>query len=178
MKAYNGFSTNANPKMAGVEAAKMAGGKDAKVVFAYMSCDYDVKKVIEGLKTVYSCPIIGNTSFTGVVLPNGFVTGDKGFVGIMAVCGSDVNVGVGCVAKTDASQDAIALGEKAAKLAMKSAGEECAPKAMYMVGSPTEECFYLKGIEKVVGRIPFFGGSAADNTIAGNWSLYADNKVT
>ena len=30
----------------------------------------------------------------------------------------------------------------------------------------------------MVGRVPLFGGSAADNTISGNWSLYLDNKVT
>lgn len=39
---------------------------------------------------------------------------------------------------------------------------------MYMAASPTEEEYFLKGISKVVGRVPFFGGSAADNTIEGN----------
>lgn len=53
-----------------------------------------------------------------------------------------------------------------------------APDIMYMAASPTEEEFFLKGATKVVGRIPLFGGSAADNTISGKWSLYLDNKVT
>ena len=67
MKAFNGYSTNPNPTEAGLEAAKMAGNaKSAKLVFAYTSCDYDVKKVISGLSQYYNCPIIGNTSFTGV----------------------------------------------------------------------------------------------------------------
>jgi len=179
MKAFNGYSNNPNPTVAGLEAAKMAGNaKSAKLVFAYTSCDYDVKKVIAGISQYYDCPIIGNTSFTGVIVPKGFITGDKGFVAIMTICGSDVHAGVACVKKTSPDQCAVALGEQAAKKALKAAGCDCAPQIMYMVGSPTEEEYYLKGITNVVGRIPLFGGSCADNTISGNWSLYANNTIT
>ena len=94
MKAFNGYSTNPNPVEAGLEAAKMAGNaKSAKLVFAYTSCDYDVKKVLTGLGQYYNCPIIGNTSFTGAVVPKGFISGDKGFVAIMTICGADVHAG-------------------------------------------------------------------------------------
>ena len=41
------------------------------------------KKVISGLSQYYSCPIIGNTSFTGVIVPDGYIHGNKGFVAIM-----------------------------------------------------------------------------------------------
>lgn len=179
MKAFTGYSTNPDPMLAGFEAAKMAGNaKSAKIVFAYTSCDYDVKKVIAGLQSYYECPIIGNTSFTGVVLPNGFVTGDKGFVGIMAVTGADLEVGVACIKKSHSSEDAVALGEQVAKKALKNIGTTMAPQIMYMAASPTEEEYYLKGISRVIGRVPFFGGSCADNTIEGKWSLYADHVVT
>lgn len=178
MKALNGYSTNPNPFDAGYEAAKMAGcAKSAKLVFAYTSCDYDVKKVIAGIQKYYECPIIGNTSFTGVVLPNGFVTSDHGFVGLMVLAGNDVHVGVACVKKSSPEENAVALGETVAKRALKDAGTTAAPQIMYMVGSPTEEEYYLKGITKVVGRVPLFGGSTADNTIEGKWSLYANNTV-
>jgi len=30
-------------------------------------------------------PMIGNTYFTGVITPKGFITGDDGFVGMMAM---------------------------------------------------------------------------------------------
>ena len=46
-----------------------------------------------------------------------------------------------------------------------------------MVASPGEEEDYLKGIQDVIGRVPFFGGSAADNTVEGKWSIFADDKV-
>ena len=166
MKAFNGYSTNSNPVEAGLEAAKMAGNaKSAKLVFAYTSCDYDVKKVIEGLSQYYKCPIVGNTSFTGVVVPKGFVGGAKGFVGIMTLTGADIHAGVACVKKSSPEQCAVALGEQVAKKALKDAGCTCTPDIMYMVGSPTEEEHYLKGITNIVGRVPLFGGSCADNTI-------------
>jgi len=178
MKAFNGYSINPDPIVAGLEAAKMAGNaKDAKLVFAYTSCDYDVSKVIKGISQYYDCPIIGNTSFTGVVVPQGFITSDKGFVAIMTLAGPDIKAGVACIKKSKEKQSAVALGEQVAKKALKEAGCTCAPQVMYMVGSPTEEEHYLKGITNVVGRVPLFGGSAADNSISGKWCLYANNTV-
>ncbi len=55
---------------------------------------------------------------------------------------------------------------------MAQAGKTTAPDYFYMAASPAEEELYLKGISSVIGRAPFFGGSAADNTIEGYWKLY------
>ena len=64
-----------------------------------------------------------------------------------------------------------------AKEAMQKAGLDFAPEYFYMVASPGEEEEYLKGIEDVIGRVPFFGGSAADNTVEGKWSIYTSEKI-
>ena len=45
-------------------------------------------------------PLIGNTSFSGVVTQDGFVTGEKGFVGIMALSDTDLTVGTAGLAKS------------------------------------------------------------------------------
>ena len=180
MKALTGFSKNKNAYQAGLEAAKMAGkNKDAKLVFAYMSCDYKIKDVIKGIKEVYSCPVIGNTSFTGVIMPEGYIGGNEPFVGIMVLSDPSMVVGVG-FADRKAYQSARDAGEAATKAArvMTKMPYNDEPDLMYMTASPTEEEFFLKGTNRVVGRVPLFGGSAADNTISGNWSLYLDNKVT
>ena len=180
MKALTGFSKNKNAYQAGLEAAKMAGkNKDAKLVFAYMSCDYKIKDVIKGIKEVYSCPVIGNTSFTGVIMPEGYIGGNEPFVGIMVLSDPSMVVGVG-FADRKAYQSARDAGEAATKVArvMTKMPYNDEPDLMYMAASPTEEEFFLKGANRVVGRVPLFGGSAADNTISGNWSLYLDNKVT
>ncbi len=180
MKALTGYSVNTDAYKAGLEAAKMAGkDKSAKLVFAYMSCDYKIKDVIKGIKEVYDCPVIGNTSYTGVIMPQGYMGGDKPFVGIMVLSDPDMVVGVG-FADRKAYQSARDAGESATKAARimtkKPYNEE--PDLMYMTASPTEEEFFLKGASRIVGRVPVFGGSTADNTITGNWQLYLDNKTT
>ena len=180
MKALTGYSVNADAYKAGVEAAKMAGkNKSAKLVFAYMSCDYKIKDVIKGIKEIYDCPVIGNTSFTGVIMPEGYIGGDKPFVGIMVLCDPDMVVGVG-FADRKAFQSARDAGESATKAArvMTKMPYNDEPDLMYMTASPTEEEFFLKGANRVIGRVPVFGGSTADNTITGNWKLYLDNKIT
>ncbi len=180
MKALTGFSTNKNGYLAGLEAGRMAGkNANAKLVFAYMSCDYKIKDVVRGLKEIYDCPVIGNTSFTGVIMPEGYIGGDKPFVGIMVLCDPNMVVGVG-FADRKAYQSARDAGESATKhaRAMTKMPYNDEPDVMYMTASPTEEEFFLKGANRVIGRVPLFGGSAADNTISGNWSLYLDNKVT
>ena len=158
----------------------MAGkNKSAKLVFDYMSCDYKIKDVIKGIKEIYDCPVIGNTSFTGVIMPEGYIGGDKPFVGIMVLCDPDMVVGVG-FADRKAFQSARDAGESATKAArvMTKMPYNDEPDLMYMTASPTEEEFFLKGANRVIGRVPVFGGSTADNTITGNWKLYLDNKIT
>ena len=180
MKALTGYSTNKNAYLAGLEAGRMAGkNANAKLVFAYMSCDYKIKDVIRGLKEIYDCPIIGNTSFTGVIMPQGYIGGDKPFVGILVLCDPNMIVGVG-FADRKAYQSARDAGESATKhaRAMTKMPFNDEPDLMYMTASPTEEEFFLKGANRVIGRVPLFGGSTADNTISGNWSLYLDNKIT
>ena len=180
MKALTGFSSNKNGYLAGLEAGRMAGkNANAKLVSAYMSCDYKIKDVVRGLKEIYDCPVIGNTSFTGVIMPEGYIGGDKPFVGIMVLCDPNMVVGVG-FADRKAYQSARDAGESATKhaRAMTKMPYNDEPDLMYMTASPTEEEFFLKGANRVIGRVPLFGGSAADNTISGNWNLYLDNKVT
>jgi hypothetical protein len=147
----------------------------AKVVFAYSSCAYNIPSMLDEFSAqLPDVPVIGNTSFTGVITPKGFVGGD-GFLGAMALNDPDMAVGVAAEPKTDASQDVVELGEKVARLAMKAAGKDCAPSYYYMAASPAEEEYYVKGITHVIGRVPFFGGSAADNAIAGDWKLYTSS---
>ncbi|MCI1998704.1 MAG: FIST C-terminal domain-containing protein [Olsenella sp.] len=147
----------------------------SKVVFAYSSCAYNTPSMLDEFSAqLPDVPVIGNTSFTGIITPKGFVGGD-GFLGAMALDDPDMAVGVAAEPKTDAGQDAVELGEKVAMLAMKAAGKDCAPAYYYMAASPAEEEYYVKGITHVIGRVPFFGGSAADNAIAGDWKLYTSS---
>ncbi len=154
-------------------AAKAIEGLDhVKMAFVYSSVAYDQKEMLRGIaSTLPNVPVIGNTSFTGVITPEGFITGDDGFVGMMAMSDEGLTVGVASAIK---NKSARATGAEVAKKALAAAGKTDAPDYFYMVTPPGEEEFYLKGITEVIGRVPFFGGSAADNSIAGKWLVFTD----
>ena len=178
LNAKTGYSTAKSAKEAGKEAAEMicADLKSPKMAFVYSGVQYDQKELTEAIAgELPGVPLIGNTSFTGVITPDGFISGDNGFVGIMALDDKDMAVGVAGMPKQG---DARATGRAVAREAMKRAGKTDPPDYFYMSAPPGEEEFYLKGIEDVIGRVPFFGGSAADNAIAGEWLLYTDEMVT
>jgi len=175
-KAKVGSSISPNAKTAGIEAAAAAkeGLNAVKMAFVYGSCAYDIDDMMAGVREALpGVPALGNTSFTGIITPDGFVSSDNGFVGVMAF--SDENMTVGFAAEERGS-DPFETGRAIAIEAMKKAGKTCAPNFFYMAASPAEEEFYLKGISSVIGRVPFFGGSAADNTIEGKWKLYLCDK--
>jgi len=177
LKCNVGSSINANAELAGQEAAGKAitGLTDVKLALAYVSVVYDVSKTLAGIASkIPGVPIIGNTSFTGVITPDGFIGSDDGFVGVMTFSGDSLTVGAAGLAK---GKDARSTGQAVAIDAMKKAGKTVAPDFFYMAASPGEEEYYIKGITDVIGRAPYFGGSAADNTIAGEWSLYTSDSI-
>ncbi len=173
-KAFVGSSVNADAALAGKEAASAVKTDGLKAAFAYMSCAYDVPKVLSAIADeLGNVPVFGNTSFTGIITPEGYIGGDKPFVGIFAIKDDDMTV---AVVSAEKNGDSIKTGEALAKKAKEQAGKTCGPCYFYMAASPAEEEKYLEGISNVIGRRPFFGGSAADNSIAGEWVLYGDGK--
>jgi hypothetical protein len=181
MKAGTGSSVNPQAAQAGLEAAQAAGAglTDVKLAFVYSSVQYDSAALLEGVaQALPGAAIIGITSFTGVLTQHGYIASDDGFVGIMALAGDDFTVGSAIAAKDG---DARSTGRKAALAALDAAGKSAspvdAPDYFYMVAPPGEEELYLKGVSDVIGRAPFFGGSAADNSIAGEWLLFGGDTV-
>lgn len=177
LKAQTGTSCKADVKQAAQQAAAAVKEvKDMKMAFVYSGVQYDQKALLDAIgEELPGVPLVGNTSFTGVITQDGYVTGEDGFVGIMAMGGEELTVGVAGMVKEGTARE---TGKKAAEAALAKAGRIDAPDYFYMVAPPGEEEFYLKGISEVIGRVPFFGGSAADNAIAGEWLLYTDEMVT
>ena len=171
------WSTDKDSYVQGKESAKKAVVDlvQTKVAFLYTSVDCDVAKVIEGAKSeLGTAPIIGCTSSAGLIVPDGFISSENGFTGILALGDPEMEVGV---ASSPRGDDPRETGRKVAIEAMKKAGRTDAPAYFYMVASPAEEEIYIKGIEDVIGRIPVFGGSAADNTVEGKWSIYTNDNI-
>lgn len=176
-KANVGNSILASSREAGKQAALSAisGLEFVKMAYVYCSCAHDVNEVMAGIAEVMPNTLcLGNTSFTGVIVPDGYVGGENLFVGIMAISDETLFVGGAACERGD---EPFVDGANIAKEAMLSAGKSCPPDYFYMAASPAEEEYYLKGISSVIGRVPFFGGSAADNSISGDWKLYLNGKV-
>ena len=177
LKSKVGYSTLENAKEAGIELAKMAteGLQNKKIGMLYTSVDYNQQEVIDGVKEVApELPIIGCTSSGAIIVPDGIVTSEHGFAGMLVLDDSDLCVGI---SSREAGHDAREIGREVALEALENAGRDYAPAYYYMVASPKEEEYYVKGIQDVIGDVPFFGGSAADNAIAGDWSIFDNTKV-
>ena len=174
MKMNVGYSTNVDAYQSGVETAKMAG--NAKLGLFFSSVVMDQKELVKGVKSIASgTKIIGCTSSAAIVVPEaGYLDAETGYSGMMAFDGEDLTVGV---AASESGSNAREIGKKIAREAIKNAGINKIPSYFYMVASPKEEEEYLKGIEDVIGRVPMFGGSAADNTVEGKWSIICEDKI-
>ncbi len=176
LKSNVGYSTNLDSYLTGIETAKNALGKaeDAKIGFLFTSVKNDVKEVIKGVKSITNTPFIGCTSSTGIIVPDGVISSNNGFAGMMTLDDENLIVGLAC---HEAGKDPRAIGRKVAIQAVQNAKSTRAPAYFYMVASPRQEEDYLMGIQDVIGRVPMFGGSAADDTVEGKWKIICNDKV-
>lgn len=174
LKTKVGYSENADAYQSGVETAKMANVIDnPQVGLFFTSCVQDQKKLMEGAKSVLgNVPIIGCTSSAALCTQDGYLNKETGYSGMM-LFGGEVKVVTAGSKKTDESPREI--GKRIAKEAVsKLTGDDKEPDFFFMSASPANEEEYLKGIQDVIGNIPVFGGSSADNTVEGKWSLLND----
>lgn len=177
MKANVGYSTQKNSEKSGVETATLAkrGLTDPKIAFLYSSVLCNQKELLSGMKSVLGdVPIVGCTSSGMIMVPDGIVTGKDGFSGALLLEGDNLKIGVAGMPKDGTARK---TGRKIAKEAIKNSGCKLRPSYFYMVANPAEEEDYLKGIQDVIGRVPFFGGSAADDTVEGKWQIFCNDQV-
>ncbi|MDR0485509.1 MAG: FIST C-terminal domain-containing protein [Elusimicrobiota bacterium] len=175
MKSKVGYSVLEDSFSCGQEAAKNAAKElSPKLCMLFSSVVLNQGELIKGVKSsVGNIPIVGCTSSGAIIVPDGYIDNAKGYAGILAFDG-DIKVGV---AGREKGANAREVGAQIAEDALKNAGMDKAPDYFYMVANPGEEEMYLKGIEDVIGRVPFFGGSAADNTLEGKWQIFANDKI-
>ena len=176
LKSKVGHSINPDSYMMGVEAANKATKdlSNIKLNFLYSSVKCDLKNVIKGVQSISDAPIIGCTSSEGIIVPEGYITSLDGYAGMLSLNDPNMVVGVAC---HESGRDARAIGRKVAIEAVKNAKTTRAPAYFYMVATPKEEEEYLMGIQDVIGRVPMFGGSAADDDVSGNWKIICNDKI-
>lgn len=170
-----GYSMNEDSFTSGAMATKNALiGNSSKIGFLYTSCKSNIKDVVKGVRSQSDIPIIGCTSAGAVMIPEGIVASEKGYATMMSMADVNLTVGVAC---HEAGKNARQIGRAVALEAVRNANMSVAPTYFYMVASPKEEEDYLMGIQDVIGRVPFFGGSAADDSVEGKWKIICNEKV-
>ena len=176
LKSSVGYSTSNDYFLAGMDSANDSISKldEPKVSFLFTSCKSDIKQVVKGIRSVSDTPIIGCTSSGGIIVPDGVITSDDGFTGLLTLSDEDLKVGVAC---HEAGKMPRAIGRKVAVEAVQNAKTTRAPAYFYMIASPKEEEEYLAGIQDVIGRVPMFGGSAADDEITNDWKIICNDKI-
>ena len=176
LKSKVGYSINANDFIAGQETAMKASADmpEAKISFVFTSEKNDINQVLKGIKNITSTPVIGCTSSGAIIVPDGIIESENGFVGMLTLNDPNMNIGIGC---HEAGKNPRNIGRKVAIQAVENAKTTRAPAYFYMVASPKEEEEYLMGIQDVIGRVPMFGGSAADDEVKNNWKIICNDKV-
>ena len=174
-KTKVGYSENADAFKSGAEAAAMAQLADAKVGLLFTSVVLDQAEIIKGIKSVADTPVLGCTSSAAICVKDGYLNAETGYSGIMAFGGDDVKVGVAAAAKEEGGC-ARTIGRKLAEEALAQL-DGAEPDYFFMTASPAEEEKYIAGIQDVIGDVPVFGGSAADNTVEGKWSIFCGDKI-
>ena len=175
LKTKVGYSYIADAFEAGAETAKKATeGLKPKAGLLFNSVAYDQKKLMEGIKSVADYDIVGCTSSAGLITPDGYMIDENGVAGMMTF--DDENLTVACYGMPK-KKDARETGRQVALKALEKAGIDYAPDYFFMTASPAEEEEYIKGIQDVIGRVPCFGGSAADNTVEGKWSIFYNDEI-
>lgn len=176
MKAMVGSSILRDSFEAGEETARnsIKGLKNPKIGLLFSSIRHNQNELIKGIKSVSpEMKIIGCTSSCAIMTPDGIISNEDGFAGMMVLEDNELKVGI---ASSQRGLDPRATGRKIAKEAMEDAGKTHPPVAFAMFASPKEEEEYLKGIQDVVGELPMFGGSAADNDVVGEWKIMCGNN--
>ena len=138
LKSNVAWSTNKDSYKAGQETAKKAV-KDliqTKVAFLYTSVDNNVEKVLEGAKAeLGTAPIIGCTSSAGIIVPDGFISSENGFVGMLTIGDPNTTVGVAGYKKQKTARE---TGKLVAMEAMKNAGKHDYRSTIFL--SCTSKC--------------------------------------
>ena len=177
LKTKVGYSENPDAYASGVETATMANViENPSVGLFFTSCNQDQNKLMEGAKSVLgNVPIIGCTSSAAICTQDGYLNKETGYSGMM-LFGGDVEVVTAGSKQTDETPREV--GRRVAKEAIsKRKGADKEPDFFFMTASPANEEEYLEGIQDIIGNIPVFGGSAADNTVEGKWSILNDGEA-
>ncbi|MFP4167227.1 MAG: FIST signal transduction protein [Desulfonatronovibrionaceae bacterium] len=157
-------------------SAEMPGTPD--MVFAYYTEALDPTHLARSMaEFAPNAAVHGGSTCQGVLVNSGFVSGTPGILGVLALHDPDGDFGTSiCEFGNDPEQAAA----KAVRESLSNAGRPGeSPLFVWISSTPGREEKILAGIESVLGpNIPVLGGSAADDAVAGNWSVIGNGSAS
>ena len=140
------------------------------------SCTHDLTLLQSALAQKFSCSIHGMTSCLGVMSDQGSTVGGAAGIGVFAICDDDGDFATAAERFENSALDSAKRATERALVLADREGE--IPELIWVSSSPGNEEEILAGICEVVGPdVPIIGGSAADNTVEGNWSLFDRHEI-
>jgi len=180
MKIATAFSSNPNLKAALQEtfnALQKIIAAQPDLTLIYYTENYDPRKLADTLSEQQANQIHGCSTCLGLMGSSGFHSDDGIVLGAWGAHDPDGAYGSALVAMNDQPRRAGAEAIQQALANAKRAGET--PDLIWLSATPGNEESVIQGIQDVVGSdVPIAGGSAADNSVAGNWSIIANSDVT
>jgi len=179
MKIATAFSSNSDLKTALNEASEQLQkelGAQPDLALVYFTENYAANELAGLLDNQQATQVHGCSSCLGVMDSNGFHTGEGSAFGIWGAHDPDGAYGSALVEMNNHPRQAGAEAIKQALINAARAGE--IPDLVWLSATPGNEESVIQGIQDVVGTdVPIAGGSAADNSVAGNWSIIANNDA-
>ena len=150
---------------------------DIACLICYCTEEYSTFAVQELFtKGLPDTPIHGCTTCHGIMTETGFHSGPV--IGVLAIYDSGINA-YGSGIQTFGDNIAVST-HKAIDAALKKADREGeVPDLILLHSTPGHEEIVMNAIDGKFGtEVPIIGGSAADNKVSGNWSIFTEDQVS
>lgn len=179
MKIATAYSREQNPSTAVAQISESLSSSisEPKLLIAYYTQGYAPDELRQALTVSYPhAQILGCSTCQGVMTQAGYIEGEC--VAVWAASDGSgaygTAVSVNCTKSED--EQARLLLTKAIE---KSERQGELPKLIALHATPGEEETILEAIYNELGvAVPIIGGSAADNSVSGEWSIFDNDNVS
>jgi len=156
-----------------------AADETPSLVIINSNCSHDADQ-LQAFASTLGCPVHGATSCLGAMSQRGHQTDQDHGLSVFSLTDNDGDFGTASAPfVADAVAEDVAHGARQATLqALEAAGRPGeAPDLVWVTATPGQEEEVIAGIQSVLGtETPIVGGSAADNSVEGNWYIYDQHK--
>jgi len=175
--AYSTAATGVGAITEAYQSINSALGGPPDLLIVSTTVTYNCQEIIHVLAEMApSARIHGSTSCLGVMTEQGFFSNQGQAIGLFGIRDPDGAYGTGLAALDNDPENA---AKQATREALSNAGRPGeTPEAVWVSATPGYEECILQGIEDLVGSgVPIIGGSAADNSVAGEWQIFNGSQV-